>query len=152
MNNLDYRIMGLYEKIERNKKNQLNPRYSRLLVYFFCYCHGIKNLDVISKEAAIGTNIVWIISVIAVVGLYIKDSCIVRNSKSVEFEIYTLETENLNNKIEVAKIKGEVLPDYILNKQIAIPDEKVSFPIIYYAILLGLDVIIRISLFIDVAV
>ena len=38
------------------------------------------------------------------------------------------------------------MPDDVLNKQIDIPDEKVSLPIIYYGILVGLDIIIRISL------
>ena len=63
-----------------------------------------------------------------------------------EFEIYRLEVEDLNSKKDVAGITGKVLPDDVLNKQIDIPDEKVSLPIIYYGILVGLDIIIRISL------
>ena len=35
------------------------------------------------------------------------------------------------------------------NKQIAIPDEEVSLPIIYYGILLGLDIILRCYLFVS---
>ncbi|MEE1341426.1 MAG: hypothetical protein U0L23_01795 [Lachnospiraceae bacterium] len=57
-----------------------------------------------------------------------------------------MEVEDLNDKKEIAKITGEVLSDDVLNKQIDMPNEKVSLPIIYYSILLGLDIIIRISL------
>ena len=57
-----------------------------------------------------------------------------------------MEVEDLNDKKEIAKITGEVLSDDVLNKQIDMPNEKVSLPIIYYSILLGIDIIIRISL------
>ena len=64
----------------------------------------------------------------------------------LEFEIYRLEVEDLNDKKEIAEITGEVLSDYLLNKQIDMPDEKISLPILYYFILAGIDIIIRISL------
>ena len=35
------------------------------------------------------------------------------------------------------------------NKQIAIPDEEVSLPIIYYGVLLGIDTILRCYLFVS---
>ena len=116
------------------------------MFFSFCYCHGTKSIGNIDKGQALLTNIVWIISFIVLVGLYIKDSYCVKNSKLAEFEIYRLEVEDLNNKKDVAGITGKVLPDNVLNKQIEMPNEKVSLPIIYYSILLGLDIIIRISL------
>ena len=68
-----------------------------------------------------------------------------------EYLYYLLQTkvEDLNNKKEIAKIRGEVLWDNVLNKQIDMPNEKVSLPIIYYSILLGIDIIIRIYLLIN---
>ena len=148
MNELSFRIMGLYIKIEKNKKlsNKLKILAGACLFFSFCYCHGTKSLENIDKGQALLTNIVWIISIIVLVGLYIKDSYCVKNSKSAEFEIYRLEVEDLNNKKDVARITGKVLPDNVLNKQIDMPNEKVSLPILYYSILLGLDIIIRISL------
>ena len=148
MNELSFRIMGLYIKIEKNKKlsNKLKILAGACLFFSFCYCHGTKSLENIDKGQALLTNIVWIISIIVLVGLYIKDSYCVKNSKSAEFEIYRLEVEDLNNKKDVAGITGKVLPDNVLNKQIDMPNEKVSLPILYYSILLGLDIIIRISL------
>lgn len=78
--------------------------------------------------------------------LYIKDSACAKNIKLTEFEIYRLEVEDINIKKDIARITGKELPDYELNKQIDMPNEKVSLPIIYYSILVGIDIIIRISL------
>ena len=66
--------------------------------------------------------------------------------KALEFDIYRLEVEDLNDKKEIAEITGEVLSDNLLNKQIDMPDEKISLPILYYGVLAGIDIIIRISL------
>lgn len=76
-------------------------------------------------------------------GIFIKDSYCVKDNKASELEIYRLEVEDLNDKKEIAQITGEVLPDNVLNKQIDIPNEKASFPITFYSILLGLDIIMR---------
>ena len=66
--------------------------------------------------------------------------------KALEFDIYRLEVEDLNDKKEIAEITGEILSDNLLNKQIDMPDEKISLPILYYGVLAGIDIIIRISL------
>ena len=147
MNETDLRIMGLYTKIERNKK--LSKQWKVLagvcLFFSICYCLGTKRIGNIDKGQALLTNIVWIISIIVLIGLYINDSYCVKKNKAYELDIYRLEVEDLNDKKEIAKITGEILSDNVLNKQIDMPNEKVSLPIIYYSILLGLDIIIRIS-------
>ena len=151
MNVVTLRIMGLYTKIERNKKSskQLKGLAGGCLFFSICYCLGTKNIGNIDKSQVVLTNLVWIISVIILIGFYMKDSYCVKNNKAYELDIYRLEVEDLNNKKEIAKIREEVLPDHVLNKQIDMPDEKVSLPIIYYSILLGIDIIIRIYLFIN---
>ncbi|MBQ4522129.1 MAG: hypothetical protein IJA10_04155 [Lachnospiraceae bacterium] len=113
------------------------------------HCLGTKSIGNIEKSQVLVTNLVWIVSVIVLIGIYIKDSCCVKNNKAYELDIYRLEVEDLNDKKEAAKIRGEVLSEHILNKQIDMPDEKVSLPIIYYSILLGIDIIIRIFLLIN---
>ena len=72
-------------------------------------------------------------------------SCI-KNNKALEFDIYRLEVEDLNDKKEIAEITGQVLSDDLLNKQIDMPDEKISLPTLYYCILAVINIIIRISL------
>ena len=109
-----------------------------------CYCLGAKSIENIDKSEVLAANKVWIISIIILIGLYTKDASCVKNTKSAEFEIYRLKVEDLSNKKHVAGITGEPLPDYALNKQIDMPNEKVSLPIIYYSVLLVIDIIIKI--------
>ena len=144
MNEVDLRIMVLYTKIERNKKlsKQLKVLAGVCLFFSICYCLGTKNIENIDKGQVVLTNLVWIISIIVLIGIYIKDSYCVKNNKAYELDIYRLEVEDLNSKKKVAKIRGEVVSDNVLNKQIDMPDEEVSLPIIYYSILLGIDIII----------
>lgn len=145
MNEVALRIMGLYTRIERNKKlsKQLKALAGVCLFFSICYCLGTKNIGNIEKGQVVLTNLVWVISIIVLIGIYIKDSYCVKNNKAYELDIYRLEVEDLNNKKKIAEIRGEVLSDNVLNKQIDMPNEKASLPIIYYSILLGIDIIIR---------
>lgn len=148
MNETDLKILGKQNKIEMNKKRSKGMKVlSAVCLFFsFCYCNGTKNLESIDKGQIVFTNIVWIISFVVLIGLYIIDSNCIKSNKALEFDIYRLEVEDLNDKKEIAEITGEVLSDYLLNKQIDVPDEKISLPILYYCILAGIDIIIRISL------
>lgn len=107
-----------------------------------------KNLEIVDNGQIVLTNIVWIISFVVLIGLYIMDCNLIKGNKALEFDIYRLEVEDLNDKKEIAEITGEVLSDNLLNKQIDMPDEKISLPILYYGVLAGIDIIIRISLII----
>ena len=80
------------------------------------------------------------------IGIYIKDSYCVKNNKSYELDIYRLRVHDLERKKRIAEIRGESLPDFVINRKIDVPNEEVSLPIIYYSILLVIDIIIRIFL------
>lgn len=145
MNENDFKILSLHEKIKKNidLSKKLKVLAGTCLFFYIFYWRGSKNIGVITEEDILATNIVWIVSIIAMVGIFIKDSYCVKVNKTFELEIYRLEVEDLNDKKEIAKITGEVLPDNILNKQIDRPNEKTSLPIIFYSILLGLDIIVK---------
>ena len=148
MNETNFLILGKQNKIEKNKKVSKVMKVLAAVCLFcsFCYCSGTKNLESVDKGQVVLTNFVWIISFIVLIGLYIYDCNCIKRNNVLEFEIYRLEVEDLNDKKEIAEITGEVLSDYLLNKQIDMPDEKISLPILYYFILAGIDIIIRISL------
>lgn len=148
MNETDFKILGKQKMIEKNKKLSMVIKVlSAVCLFFsFCYCNGTKNLESVDKGQIIFTNLVWIISFIVLIGLFIKDSNCIKNNKKLEFDIYRLEVEDLNDKKEIAEITGDVLSDNLLNKQIDMPDEKISLPILYYCILAVIDIFIRVSL------
>ena len=150
----DFRRMGLYRKIEKNKKLSRNLKVlaGSILFFSFCYCFGtqsIGNMGYLDKAQVVVTNCVWILSMILLIGLYFGDSACIKNSKVCELEIYRLEVEELENKKEIAKIREEGLPDYILNMQIEKPDENVVLPISYYSVLVAIDSMVRIYLSIN---
>lgn len=155
MNEIDSRILGLYTKMERNEKlsRQLKVLAGVCLFFSVCYClttkniaENIRNLDI---DEVVVTNLVWIISIIVLIGIYIKDSYCVKKNKLYELDIYRLRVEDLERKKRIAEIRGEGLPDFVINTKIDVPNEEVSLPIIYYSILLVIDIIIRIILVIN---
>ena len=81
--------------------------------------------------------------------IYLKDSQCIKSNKETEIEIYRLEVEDLNTKKEVAEITGRGLSDYMYDKQIVAPNGTISLPVTYYGILIGIDIIIRIWLFVN---
>jgi len=152
MNEIDFRIWDLCTKIERNKKlsKQLKVLAGVCLFFSGCYCFTSKNIEEnirnLDKDEVVATNLVWIISIIVLIGIYIKDSYCVKNNKLYELDIYRLRVEDLERKKRIAEIRGEGLP---VNRKIDVPNEEVSLPIIYYSILLAIDIIIRIFLVIS---
>ena len=148
MNETNYKIIAQQNKIEINKKisKEIKVLSAVCLFFSFCYCNATKKSESLDKGQIVLTNLVWIISFVVLIGLYIKDSNCIKNNKALEFDIYKLEIEDLNDKKEIAEITGQVLSDDLLNKQIDMPDEKISLPILYYGVLAGIDIIIRISL------
>ena len=150
MDETNYKIIAKLNKIEMNKKisKEIKVLSAVCLFFSFCYCNGTKKLESVDKGQIVLTNLVWIISFVVLIGLYIKDSNCIKNNKALEFDIYRLEVEDLNDKKEIAEITGEILSDNLLNKQIDMPDEKIYLPTLYYCILAVIDIIIRIVAFI----
>ena len=151
MNEKAFKIMGLHMRIERNKKlsSTLKVLAFVCLFFSFCYCAGSVRIEHLDKSEGIATNLVWLVSIFALVGIYLKDSQCIKSNKETEFEIYRLEVEDLNTKKEVARITGGVLPDYMYDEQIAVPNGTISLPVIYYRMLIVIDIIIRIWLFVN---
>ena len=148
MDETNYKILGKLNKIEMNKKlsKEIKVLSAVCLFFSFLYCNATKKSESLDMGQIVLTNLVWIISFVVLIGLYIKDSNCIKNNKALEFDIYRLEVEDLNDKKEIAEITGQVLSDNLLNKQIDMPDEKISLPTLYYCILAVIDIIIRISL------
>ena len=151
MNEHALRIMGLHTKIEKNKSLSKKMKvFAGVCLFFsFCYCFGSASIGFLNIGQVLLTNLVWIVSILLLVGIYLKDAQCIKSNKAIEFEIYRLEVEDLNSKKEVARIIGNQLPDYVYDRQINVPDETISLPSVYYGILIAIDIIIRIYLFVN---
>lgn len=142
----DLRILSLYKKIDKNIKlsKQLKMLAAVCLFFSICYCQGSNNIENKDIGQIILTNLVWIISIIVLIGIYVKDSSYIKKNKTYELDIYRLEVEELNSKKKIAEMREDIWIDDILNKEIDKPSEEISLPIVYYGILLLIDIITRI--------
>ena len=145
-------ITGLKTGIKRNKNlsMQLKAIAFACLFFSFFYCYGSASLvEYQDKSDVVVTNLVWIVSFFALVGLYLKDSQCIKSNKAAELEIYRLKLEEINSKKNVASITGNKMPDYMSGKYVAEPVETTNLSIVYYGMLVGIDIAIRVYLFIN---
>ena len=104
-----------------------------LLVVFICSLNEPETMGV-----------AWLISVPFIIMLFLFDTHYIRRNKKYEFDIYRFEVEELKSKKAVAEILGEVLPDSIQNCEVRMPTSEIQLPILFYTIILILDVAIKI--------
>ena len=76
--------------------------------------------------------------------LFLFDTHYIRRNKKYEFDIYRLEVEELKSKKAVTEILGEELQDTIQNSEVMMPTSEIQLPILFYTIILILDVAIKI--------
>ena len=86
-------------------------------------------------------NIGFAVAIPVIIALFEIDSGYAKKTHSLEVEIYLLELESLKTKKENAENDGETQQVNILDS-IDMPEDKVKLPIIYYCILIVLDIVI----------
>lgn len=141
MKTKDLTILGYDNKIEKLEKNKKNVKSLAGLCLF------ISILTIIVKESGkydIFNIVLWIVSTLLVFVLFYMDTRYSIGINELKKKIYELELEDLYRKKKIAEIRKEILSDTILNKIIIAPEEKVYYPLTYYAIILFLECIIGI--------
>ena len=83
----------------------------------------------------------WVLSLLLIAVIIFLDIHYIYQTKALEFEIYRLQVKDLEDKKKVAEIRGEILPDAVLNLKIKAPAEKVYLPITYYGLLVILEIL-----------
>ena len=90
--------------------------------------------------------IAWMLSITTIIMLFFIDAYYIKRNKLCEIEIYQLEVNDLESKKRMAEITGGNLPDAVMNGEITEPTEQLRLPIIYYAITLVIDIMIKVVL------
>lgn len=136
MNEMYFRIAGVQRKIDSNRKLRANVKklgiIILIIVLFFAW---------IEPETMRTT---WILSVVFIFLLFFFEVYYIKQNKKYEFELYRLEVDELERKKKLSDLTGEALPNYVLNRKITMPSDEISLPILYYLIILILDVLIRV--------
>lgn len=143
MDEMHFKIMGIQTRMQKNTKMSKAMKAIAVLGVFCSFCFGV-GASSFPDDQHSEPKIVWVLSIIALVALFIEDVNYIKKNKAYEFEIYRLEVQDLKDKKEIAEITGEILPDYILNKSIDKPKEDISLPLAYYSVLLVIDITIGI--------
>lgn len=136
MNEMYFKISGIQKKIDSNQKLRKNIRKFGILFIFIVFFFSLNEPDVM--------RVTWIATVVIIFLLFFLEVYYIKQSKKYEFELYRLEVSEVERKKELSKITGEILSDDVLNPNITEPTNEFSLPILYYVIILILDVMIRV--------
>lgn len=136
MNEMYFKIAGIQKKIDSNIKLQKNIRKFGILFIFIVFCFSKYDSDIM--------RLTWILTILIIVLLFLLEVYYIKQNIRYEFEIYSLEVSEQERKKELSDITGAILPDDVLNPNITMPSNEFSLPILYYAIILILDVMIRV--------
>lgn len=136
MNEMYFRIAGMQKKIDSNRKLRANVKKLGIMILFVVLFFAW-----IEPETMRTT---WILSVVFIFLLFFFEVYYIKQNKKYEFELYRLEVDELERKKKLSDLTGEALPNYVLNRKITMPSDEISLPILYYLIILILDVLIRV--------
>lgn len=136
MNEMYFKTAGIQKKIDANQKLRKNLRKFGILFIFIVFFFSLNEPDVM--------RVTWIATIVIIFLLFFLEVYYIKQSKRYEFELYELEVKELARKKELSSITGEILSDDVLNSNIAMPSDELSLPILYYVIILILDVMIRV--------
>lgn len=136
MNEMFFRIGGIQKKMDSNRNLQTIMKGTGVLIVFVIFFCSLKRPDTMKMA--------WLLSIPFICILFVFNVYYIRQNKKYEFELYKLETENLEKKKKTAEIRGEVLVDSDLECEIEKPSSEVSLPILHYVILIILDILIKV--------
>ena len=136
MNEMYFKISGIQKKIDSNQKLRKNIRKFGLFFIFIVFFFSLNEPDTM--------RVTWIATVAIIFLLFFLEVYYIKQSNKYEFELYSLEVNEVERKKELSNITGEILPDDVLTPNITMPSNESSLPILYYAIILILDVMIRV--------
>lgn len=136
MNEMYFRIAGVQRKIDSNRKLRANVKklgiIILIIVLFFTW---------IEPEVM---RVTWILSVVFIFLLFFLEVYYIKQNKKYEFELYRLEVDELERKKKLSDLTGEALPNHASNRKITMPSNEISLPILYYLIILIVDVLIKV--------
>lgn len=89
-------------------------------------------------------NFLWGMSLILIVLAFVISVYLIKKNQEYKLDLYYLEKESLERKKRVAKLTNEPLSDYVQTKVVKKPTENASYPVVYYGILLMLDIMIKV--------
>ena len=133
MNEYLSKMMSIQRDIEKNSKMQTIFRCIAAMCVFMVF--------VCSFNPDTAMNIAFVVSIPAVAAMFVLDANYANKSHSLEVDLYLVQLEHLKNEKKAAEEKGEELSSTWM-ESIDKPAEKAPLPIVYYCVLLVIDIVI----------
>lgn len=142
MSTEQFKILDIQRKIDKN------IRVMNILRFVPIFFMPMPIISVLASRL-MGTvpeqkNSQWGISLILIVFMFVISVVLIKKNTKYKMDLYYLEKESLERKKRVAKLTNEPLSDYVQTKVVKKPTENVPLPILYYSILLMLDIMIKV--------
>lgn len=135
--------------IDRYHKKRTGVKAFAGLAVFVCFLNDISVMKV-KHEIDAFSLVLWILTILAVVILFIVEVKYVQKIKEREIKNYELEKDALERKKKSAEIRKEFLPDYIMNKTVVEPVREITLPIIFYFFAAVINMIMGIWMFVKI--
>ena len=133
MNEYLSKMMSIQRDIEKNTKMQNIFRcVAALFVFMEFVCSFSPNMAM---------NIAFVVSIPGVIVMFVLDANYANKSHSLEVDIYLVQLEHLKNEKKAADEKGEQVSSTWM-ESIDKPAEKAPLPLVYYCVLLVIDIVI----------
>lgn len=137
--------MGIQQKIDRNIKIIL---LLKIITIFFSSANIFSlSMNFVFKTEPDSMLLLCLNIFLLNLSMFLISSYLIKRNKEYEEEMYLIEFESMERKKRVAKIKEESLSDYIQDYTPKAPDEKVSFPILFYSITFVLTIAVILLLY-----
>lgn len=137
MNEYLSKLLSLEKDIEKiSKKQTIMKSVGILFVFAVFFC---------SFNPELAMKIAFVVSIIAIIVLFVLDSNLANKKHSLEVDIYLLELDQLKKDKDKKpdETGGMSMPGDWMDS-ISRPEEKATLPIIYYLVLIVLDVVLLI--------
>lgn len=127
-----FEIATLQQKIQQNAFRKRSIRIGT----FVCFVLVFIGTGTFPEHMLVG----YIFSYLIYFGLFMFDCHITKKTHSYEFKIYCIRLKSLEDKKENARLKKQILHESVYNTVIQRPDEKIHYPVTYYAFYILLNV------------
>lgn len=138
MNESFFEMGVIQKKIETHRQLRFYMKGIGALIVFLMFFGSLSESEQM--------RVAWFISIPIICMLFGFEVVFIKKIKRYELELYRLEKADLEAKKEMAEMRGEVLPDYVLNREIREPSKEISLPVLYYVVLIILDILVKVMM------
>lgn len=136
MDDIFFEISSKQKKLESSRELQSYMKGISALIVLLIFFGSLSDSETM--------KIAWLLTLPILCVLFGFNVYFIKKSKQYEFEIFELKKEFAKNKEELARAKGELLTEPQLNDLPQAPSADISLPIVYYVVMLILDILVKV--------